>query len=61
MRLSKSDIWFFSISLLFLFKDKGELTSFIIAVFSLIVYYIVMKLWLKSKGECFRAKIVKKL
>lgn len=50
----------FIASLVF-FKDKGELLSFFLALSVVCIYYVIIKLILKSQGKKFKIKILKKV
>jgi len=43
------------------FRKAGELPSFFLAILLVCVYYVVVKLILKSKGKNFELKILRKI
>ena len=43
------------------FKDKGELLSFSLALSLVCIYYVVVKLILKSQGKKFKIRVLKKV
>ena len=46
---------------LIIFKDRGELNSFLGALVVLIVYFVVVKLILRKKGRYFNLTILQKI
>lgn len=46
---------------LVIFKDKGEITSFFLALGVVCVYYVFLKLALKVEGKKFNLRIIRKL
>ncbi|MCM8773994.1 MAG: SoxR reducing system RseC family protein [Candidatus Omnitrophica bacterium] len=49
------------ISLLLFLKKYGELTSFLIAIIVLIIYYSFLRSWVKKRKDSFNLTILRKL
>jgi len=46
---------------LFIFYNKGELISFLLALVAVCLYYVIVKLFLRKHGRKFDIKILRKL
>lgn len=52
---------FIFVTILIVFKKSGELNSFFLAILAIIVYYLILRVFLKKNNSYFNIKILKKI